>query len=356
MTRQLRPWLFYLSLAAFFLGIALQEIMLALLVLFQTGSALFSGRGPASVFTRPRLPALFFALVLLMTAAMAQFFNPDLGTARIHWALVAFWALSPTLYPHLRLGTLHRVLLLVSLPGLLWTGIGLLLHPDQTPPSGLVSGWATYSEGLVVLACWSFFRDRTQMPAYERRLIDVHLLIVTLMITLWGSDAGRMMCLVLVVLGSASAGSRTLPLPLVRMLMGLLLVIGLAVRPPAAPQFIETWQRTTADIAAHPWWGVGPNRLSSQDPELPLDPRHTLLGLTLESGFLGLLAYLIFMIGLAIQLWRAPTEQQGVPSLRMIFLCWWVLGFFHYNLGDTELLILHAYHWAAITCLSGPRD
>ncbi len=354
---RLRSGLLPVSLAAFFLGIAIQESMLALLVLVQMLAALSSRQGSGTVFGQGRYGALLLALVLLPTAALAQYLNPQWGPARIHWALIAFWALSPALARATRWSLLHRVMLVVSLPGLILATLAFIQIAPQTFSSGLVAGWATYTEGLVVLACWSFFR-LSRVRGWEYSLLALHLLLTALLVVYRGVGAGLLMLTLLLILGHALDPARQRRQWVIRTVLAMILVFGFWQRPPTAPMISHTFSASLALAGDHLLWGIGPNRFSSAHPERPQNPQNTLMGLLVESGIPGLVAFLIFMATLGLQLHRARKQLAGqeifwvVDALGMVYLCFWVFGFFHYNFADAELLILHAYHWAAITCLA----
>jgi len=78
------------------------------------------------------------------------------------------------------------------------------------------------------------------------------------------------------------------------------------------------------------------------------------------SGLIGLVAYLVFMATIAYQLWRLWQHHVTgkrelawvVRALTFVYVLYWSFGTFDYNFADTELIILHGFHWSIIAALA----
>ncbi len=104
------------------------------------------------------------------------------------------------------------------------------------------------------------------------------------------------------------------------------------------------------------------------DPSLPRQHRHmhnNLLNIAVESGLIGLAAYLawmLFAISLGIRLWNnaKTSQQQYVPllalcglSISCAFLGWQIAGSVEYNFGDGEIRMIVLLMMGLLVTIAG---
>ncbi len=373
LVKQWQMGLFYLCVAGFSFGISAQETLLLALLLFQMAYAMIYGRRPAALLGQGRRLAFVFMTTLTLAAVAAQQLLGDEGQTRIHWALIAFWAFSPSMTSRLNPITLYRTLLCASLPGMIYSFIQVC-RPDEIAksleigfqaypkPEGFLSNPMTFVEGLVALSCWSLARLSGSPGKRERLAILAHLCISVIFIALVRDFAG-LVILGLVLLASVFLlpGSR-------KAAMGLMVFCALVVSV-IHPIFginarsLDTWPELNRNaltlIRQHPLVGIGPNKFPDHPvPGSALNraPTNTPMGIMGEAGLLGLTTYLVFMGAVAVAAVRLirrhkdPLDPLYWPGrcLLLVFLVWWLFGMVIYNFANSRLLIFHALHWALI--------
>lgn len=369
--------LLYMAFAGFSLGIMLQQTFFILHMLVQIALALFVGNRLGRLYGDGRQWGFIFFAVLLATSAIAAVRFEAEEPARIHWAFTAFWAMSSVLVVRVDWVKLHRFVLAVSVPGMLYS-IYWLIQPDEFKwalevgfgmyprASGFLSNAITNSEGLVVIAAWTISRLQTDLSKRERNLLFVHLAVSVLIVLFSRVRSGVVGFFVLfAMLALASPRYRKLAL---RALVAIGIVFGLTIaifgfNTASIERRLLLMERAVALIELSPVVGIGPSRFKEMELanlDAPLShPHNTLLGITAESGFLGLAAYLAFMGSLAWQLlalWRTHVREQTplawvVRALTFAFVLYWLFGLFDYNFADTELVILHGFQWSMIAAL-----
>ena len=373
----LEECLFYWCLISFSGGITLHEASLLLLVLFQFGTASLYGMNPASLIGRGRRLAFLLFAALVLSALVTQMRYHDRVHTQIHWALATFWVVSPAMISRVRWDLLHRLLLWVSLPGLVYS-VYWLLRPEEIAwameigfqmyprAQGLVSNPITNAEGLVVIACWSLARLNGELTPRERGWICAHLCLSVLVVVFSRVRAGLVGFTVLFLLtGYFSPRLRRFSF---RVWVSMIVLFGLGIllfgfNFQSIQDRFELIENSLTLIRQNPFFGIGPKRFADNPVEgsrLLLHPHNTILGLAAEAGLLALLAYLAFMVSLALRLWSLRgLLTRGDASMRWVFqmlvgvfVSYWVFGLFDYNFADSELLIFHAFHWGLIAQLS----
>ena len=369
--------LLYLSFAGFSLGIALQQSLLFLFALVQIGFAVFRGAKPASLFGSGRRAAVGLALLLLLSAVVANNSYPSGDPTRIHWALMVFWVIPFALVDEIQWDSLHRMLLWVSVPGLV-VSLAWLLQPDEIAYSlkvgfshfprakGLVSNQITNAEGLVVFACWSLARLDSKLSPRERKWIWTHLILSIFIVAFSRVRSGIIGFAVLFFLhGMLTPHFRKRSLGAMFATLSLFAAVTsvFGFNIASLNERIVYIQGSLELFAQNPIFGIGPNKYNitlENGLRLVEHPHNTLLGIATEGGVLGLCGYLVFMAVLFFQLKALCQAHQasGGPlawvtrALLYVFLIYHTFGLFDFNFADTELLILHSLHWALIAGLA----
>ncbi len=358
------------------MGIITQETSLILLMLFRIFLALFHGHPGEALFGKGRRAALFFFGALILSAAVSQFRDPSRQSTTIHWAFVAFWATSPALLRRLDWVFLHRLLLIVSVPGLIYS-VYWLLQPDEIAwalkqgfhmyprAEGFVSNPITNAEGLVIMAGWSLARLNQALSPRERKWIWTHLLLSLLIVVFSRVRAGLIgftfILLVNVLLSYKNRKSLLIAwVAMAGTFLGTIYIFGF--NTASLYKRLELLQSNLSLFVAHPIFGMGPDWLREHNLESnpEMHPHNTLVGIATESGLVGLTTYLVFMALLLWRLLRLRARHRDskdpltwvVRALSTSFICYWIFGLFDYNFADTELLIFHALQWSMIASLS----
>ena len=373
--------LFYLCLAAFSLGISIQESILLLLLLFQMGLAMVSRSSSGGLLGPGRRLAFVFMAVLTLTAVAARYQLGDEGQTRIHWALIAFWALSPDMISRLNPVNLYRTLIFTSLPGMVYSLIQLL-NPREISrsleigfqaypkPEGFLSIPTTYAEGLVVILCWSLARVSGVLGKRERLGILMHMFISISFIAMT-RDISSLVILQLVLLAGATLMPQARRTALVLLLSSVLMA---AVIHPIFgwnSHAFDHWSELNGNaitlVKKYPVFGIGPNKFYDhpiQGSALTQPPRNTVLAMAGEAGLLGLTAYLLFMGAISLALYRKVRQCRDRQDpmfwlsrcLLLVFLTWWLFGTVVFNFSNSRLLIFHGLHWSLILQLGQPSQ
>lgn len=386
MRKQLLPGMLYAAFAAMTLGIFLQQIMFSLFMLSVIFAALFSNLSSADVFLRSRATAVVFFALVVASALFAQVTRPQEDSVKFHWAFIAMWAISPVILHRINFRNLHRTMLLVSSFGLIYSCYWLL-QPDELAwamqvgfthyprAEGLVSNPITHAETMLILACWSLARlGYDPMAKLERRLIAYHLQLTALVIIFSRVRSGILVIVLLLLVYA-------LLWPKLRRyaLFALVTVVGLSLAAflwfgfnlASIDERLVLIQRAVDMFQQHPILGIGPDRFDeffTAADKVKGHPHNTLLGIAVETGMLGLAAYLALMFSLLWQLWQLRPQREEVRqklaaslpeisasydwiwlALTSTMVIFWVFGLFDYNFVDTELLIAHGLHWSLIT-------
>lgn len=361
---------FTFCFAAFSLGIGAQQILLCLLFLVGLGQALIGKHRFASAYQGIHSAGIFFAVMLAVVLAH-QWMTGFEQRARFHWAFVVMWAISIPLVSCVNWRLVHRALVVVSLPGLIFS-LFTLMEPAEFQWAlkiesfsmyprayGFVSNPITNAEGLVVIAGWTLARLES-MGLKERRWMRAHLVISVAIIVLSRVRAGVVGFVAILILHAMFN-------PRHRKAIGLGILITLAGFAITLPIFgfnsasinerMVLTQHSLELWFNHFWLGIGPDNYAKYPiPETGLTghAHNTLLGVATEYGLFGLLAFLWFLFHMGkrilalfstYRLYRGPLPWV-TKALCYAFCSFIVFGLFDYNLGDTELLILHGYHWA----------
>lgn len=375
--QKLRLVLFYWAFASFTLGISVQEASVAAFGLLQIGIALFYKSNLISLMGRGRAPALLFFAAVIASAVAARYRFPNAEDTPFHWALVVFWLPSMVLSRQIRWDLLHRTMLVVSIPGLLyscywllqpdelaWAGqVGFSMYPRA---SGLVSNPITHAETLLVISGWSLARLHAPLPRLERRLIWGHLGFCATILVFSRLRSGLLVLATLLVISALSSPELRKKGILLCTIMVITFLAFIRVFGFNLASIEERFVYISSGIELiqeHPIFGIGPDQFHHfQTPagDTLRHPHNTVLGITAETGLLGLITYLLLMGTVAWRLFilrartaNKPVEERWVTQAFVyVFISYWLFGLFDYNFADTELLILHALHWGLIVQLS----
>ena len=369
-------WSFYLCLASFSLGISIQEICFSLFVLIQVGFAFRYNLKATFIFEKGRRSATIFFAWILLSAALAQLRLESPQGFDFHWTFAAFWMVAPVLVQQIEWRKLHRILLLLSVPGLIQSGLWLLQLDEirhslnigfQHYPraEGFVSSTITNAEGLTVLACWSLSRLSQKLQRSERCLILGHLTF-SILIVVFSRVRSGLVALTLLFLLNAFLSPRMRKLSLAALALTLSMAIGSSYwfdfNLDSVNERLGLMGRSLELWGNHLLLGIGPDQFGAFLPGagLPVGhPHNTILGIGTEGGLIGLALYLIFLgclVARAWQLLRSDDQETMAPewvrrTLVYVLATYLVVGLFDFNFGDTEVLLLHAFHWALLTQL-----
>jgi len=181
------------SFSAFFLGIYLHQLVFIAFAIGQLILAARRGIGPGILFTRGRWAAVGFTVTMILGTMITHHSWPIAKSSRLHWAISAFWAVGLILIPKLDWKTLHRIMLITSVPGLCYS-VYWLLQPAEIAyamkigfhyyprASGCLSNAIVHAEGLVILAGWSLARLEKGVGTRERGWILAHLTLCVLVV------------------------------------------------------------------------------------------------------------------------------------------------------------------------------
>lgn len=372
---------FYWCFSAFSLGIAIQQASLILFILM----GLVFSLGGVPAFSLPRVShkrGLFFFFVIILSAILAQVTEGFRGEATIHWALIVFWALHARTVADLRWVTLHRVLVILSVPGMLYS-VYWLLRPDEIAWAlkvgfsmyprafGFVSNPITHAEGLVIIACWTVSRLSGTVVKTERRWLIAHLALSLSIILASRVRAGILGFAVLLLLDAwLTPKRRRLCLCfLAIMVVGFFSSVFIfGFNSASVKERLLLSQNSLQLFLKHPILGIGPDKFELVIPHdrniRGVHPHNTVLGILTETGVVGLVAFLAFMWGIgrrSIQLFKSYREtgddrRWASQALLYVFICFWIFGLFDFNFGDSELLVFHGFHWAVIARFSLPDE
>lgn len=386
--QHLLPALLYAAFAAMTLGILLQQILFSLFMLSVILSGLFTSMSSSDVFLRSRRWAGIFFAVVVSSALFAQIMRPTDASVKFHWAFVALWAISPLILQRLKFRHLHRTMLLISSFGLLYSCYWLL-QPDEIAwalkvgfssyprAEGFVSNPITHAETMLLLACWSLARlVQDDLATWERRLIGLHLLLTTLVIVFSRVRSGMLALVVLLFVYALMSPKIRRRASLAILLISVAAVaafLWFGFNVASIEERSILIRRAIDMIQQHPLIGIGPDRFDeyfTSADKVTGHPHNTLLGVAVETGLIGLTAYLALMASLVWQLWQLRPSLEGVQkalsrelpehadqyawvwfALTTAMITYWVFGLFDYNLVDTELLIAHGLHWSLITAI-----
>ncbi len=369
-------WSFYLSLASFSLGISIQEICFSMFVLIQVGFAFRYNLTASSMFEKGRRSAAVFFGWILFSAAVAQLHLENPQGFDFHWTFAAFWMVAPVLARQIEWHKLHRILLLLSVPGLIQSSLWLLQRDEirhslnigfQHYPraEGLVSSTITNAEGLTVLACWSLSRLSEKLWRSERWLILGQLTLSILIVVFSRARAG-IAALAILFLFNAFLSPQLRKISLAALVLTLSTAVGtfhwFDFNLESIKERFGLMGRSLQLWGDHLFLGIGPDQFDAflPGPGLPVGhPHNTILGIGTECGLIGLALYLLFLGCLVTRAWqllRIDKERTVAPewvrrALVYVLATYLVVGLFDFNFGDTEVLLLHAFHWALLTQL-----
>jgi putative inorganic carbon (HCO3(-)) transporter len=142
---------------------------------------------------------------------------------------------------------------------------------------------------------------------------------------------------------------------------------GWHTQDPNTRNRIELAETSLRLIRDNPWFGVGPKNVSREAPRyrgsrdypdwMYQHMHNNLLQIAAERGIPGLLLFLWFLIRLLWDAWRVfvrssrdPASGETLMAATAALGCWAALmvsGFFEYNFGDSEVLMLFLFIMAA---------
>lgn len=373
-----RSTLFNWALASLSLGVTPQQIGAYLYLLVEFVWALRKRQSPAALVKGFRCGAALFFAVILMSFYATWWVFPDAPAWKFHGAFALFFAVSGVVAAEFNPTRLHRLMMVLSIPGLICS-VAWLLQPSELAwalkvgfesyprASGLVSNPITHAEGLAVIAAWSLARLRSRMDLKERRWIILHLVVSVLVVVVSRVRSGLLGFLVLFILNAAiSRENRKFCLGAALSMM-LLFMVGLMIFG-----FNMESIRERGDLARHslhliqqyPILGIGPERfdkMSGIDGTPCKHSHNTVLGVTTEAGILGLLAFVVFLFCLFRAWWvlfrergshKARIPSWTVDAFASVLASFLVFGLTDFNFSDTECLVLYSLHFGLMVQLA----
>ena len=365
--------LFYASFAAMTAGILVQQITFSLFVLFSILVGLFAGLSPNEVFLKERSKGGVFFIAIVVSAILAQVMRPSDEAVKFHWAFVSFWVVTPHLMRHMSLVMMHRFAVLISCVGLSYS-VWWMLRPDEMAwaakvglgmyprAQGLVSNPITNAETLVILACWTLARlTRTKLDRWEAGFLIFHLMASASIIIVSRVRSGILAMLVLLVLHvlmTRQARRWLLPAVAAMIVFSAFAIAVFGFNMASIEERFALMEFNWGLFTEHWIMGIGPDRFDDFkiEGEISGHPHNTLMGVAVETGVVGLLAYTLFMLHLTMQMVQLFRCEDTNPQLKWLrsalfssFITYWVFGLFDYNFADTELLIAYGLQWSMLT-------
>jgi putative inorganic carbon (HCO3(-)) transporter len=364
-------WLTTLSVLAPLFGIALASIFLAL-ALFAFVLLQFFNRQIRLKMPPILLPLLFFFVTTILSLAFSP--EPSAGRAAINkfwlFLLIPLLAsifprehLSKTMYGLWGAGTLAASFSIVQ--------FFLVTHkPDGWRVTGFMGHWMTLSGELLLvgLAClaWILF---VPIGKFLWWWLGLSLMAIAMLLTMTRSIwIAALFCMLLLIWmrfqhWKLLAGFITL-LTLAGILMpGTVKNRIASIWNPDDPSNyarMAFWSAGIKMVQAHPWTGVGPQRISKvfydyhPHPEdrrrsgfFPIHLHNNLLQFAAERGLPCALAWLWLICKWAYDHWRGfrralpRSQEQGLHAIGLItVVALFLAGLFEFNFGDSEVLIL----------------
>lgn len=373
----IRLVLFHICFASFTAGILIQQSVHFLLFLVSMAALFVTGWVPGTLLGKGKGAAALLFSAIFLAALLSQWRFRGHAEFAFHWALLAFWLVTPALIEKASWKGLHRLMMALSVPGLIYS-FYWMLRPNEIDwamkigfqmfprAEGFVSNPITNAATLILIGSWSFGRLTSKVEHLEKVLIWVHLSLSILIVVasrVRGGIVGFLFLFVAVALFSEKMRKRSLWMaPLViLMFLGTWYFFGFNVA--SIKERITLIRHSWVLIQEFPLFGIGPDHFFSyvlDGGKLLGHPHNTLIGITAETGFVGLFAYLGFMMAVGVamfKLFRAYRDDQGpmgwvTKSLILAFGSYWVIGLTDYNFADTELLLAHAFQFATAIILS----
>lgn len=373
---KVRLFFFHVCFASLTFGILLQQAWHFAFFLISLGALFFTGVSWEAILGKGKRAAALLMGAILLSAVIAQLRLKTTVDFEYHWAFLAFWLVTPALVEKTNWNTVHRLMLILSVPGLIYSYYWMI-RPDEIAwalekgfhmfprASGFVSNPITNAATLVLIGCWSLSRLTDQVTKLERILIWAHLSLSVLIVLASRVRVGIVgfLCLfVLVALFSKRLRKLTLMLVPAVILLFLCTWYVFGFNVASIEERLLLLKNGWLLLKTHPFFGIGPDHFEAfyyDSIGLNSHPHNTVLGIAAETGLVGLGAYLGFMtvVGLALyRLNRNPNIQAGshhwvVKSLTLVYLTYWVIGLADYNFADTELLLAHSFHFATTLVL-----
>lgn len=302
-----------------------------------------------------------------MALSMAVSRAGDPGVeSKIHWTLIAYLLPLLNVWPSFAPRDIHRAMLVGSTPGLIW-GAWQLLQPDEIAWSlqigfhmypradGLLSNAIMFSEGLMAVMAWSLARLGSPLAPRERRLILLHMAFSLVLIAASRVRAGLLAFTLLVAAVAIMAPGLRRRATLLWSLMALCFLAGLplfgfnfASIEVRFAIYRDSWRL----VQEHLLLGIGPSAFRSFSGT-GVHSHNTLLGVLVETGVLGLSAYLLLM---ARQVWvllrlnalgdRLGEKVWARRALWLVFLSYQTYGLVEFNFHLSGVLMFYALHWA----------
>ena len=380
MKNQDAPILTYLLFGSFFMGIFTLQVFFFLMLLYNLYGLIRKRHWPITrSWLRHNRMAMGLFFMMLFCAIWQQVFGIP-GKFGFHWGLFGVFLLTHEQIGRIRFEVLHRVLLVASLPGLIYS-VYWLLQPDELAwafkvgfhmyprAAGFLSNPITHAEGLGILLAWSLARLASDLSPQERRWIIAHILFSLLILLFSRTRSGLLgFAALMAIHGLFSPKHRKLCIVILGLfLAGLGLTLAIfGFNWASIHERIELYSHTYDLFRQHPWLGIGPDRFKlypfEANPDLFAHPHNTMMGILTEMGVIGFAVYLTFMAAVAMQTWKvfqgenARGAQPNWVRRAMVYtlFAWWFFGIFDFNFHDNELLIMHAFHWCILARLTEP--
>ncbi len=352
----------YLLFASFFLGTFVFQTFFCVYVLVR----LISWRGVInqnSLRDEAQLTAAMFFGLILINAIHHQLARPELSFD-FHWGFLGIWAIWEARARRLCWGRLHNFMLIASLPGLLFS-VYWLCRPSEIvwaqtagfagyPRAyGFLSNPIPYGEGMMILFCWSLARLNLDLSPRLRNWMLAHMGLTLAVILVSRIRSGLLVAAILIfVHGLLHMRQRFKAIAVV-------LGLGFAIVPiflffgfnqASMGERYQLMSRGLELIAANPLWGIGPDHFDEVTVvgyPLAKHPHNSLIGLTAELGFPGLICYLVFVGTLARRLLQGQLKDWDWKRKSAAYVFIWFLAYnlLDFNFGNSLLLLMYSLHW-----------
>lgn len=375
------------------LGVTLPLISIALSSIFLAFSILcfalawLSKTLPKIHFPPIRLPLLLFMASTVFALAVSP--EPSMGWAPVNkfW-LFAILVLVPNLFNLERTAQAFRLLFALGvLASLLVVGQFLIVRQVsvETRLTGFMGHWMTLSGELMlafIATAGVFLFQRPRHPWLW--LAGMAAMVVALSMTLTRSVWVATLAGVVLLLLMRHFHWKTAVAACLACAVLIVAAPGVIqrrmqsmwdVRDPSNYARLAIWKAGLRMIEAHPWTGVGPQRIPKAfydyhpHPEdrlrsgfYPIHMHNNLLQFAAERGILCALFWLWLVFKLAFDHWRSFRSAHGAPQLQMVsatglasVLVLLLAGLFEFNFGDSEVLIIFLFLTSAPYAVS-PRQ
>lgn len=350
---------FYLAFGSVFLGTALQQVFLFLLLIGQVILAIPAGQFQMIKKRRGHLLVIGLLGATVLSALFFQIRVGFKGSTEFFWGLIAFWTLAQAQFLRIEWDKLFFVLsvcaLLCFLAGLLQS-FNITDLWGQSSRYGFFPSQRIFGESFCIWSCWCLAYLRQDIK--PKRMIFWLLMIFCVGLYFYQDGNGK----ALIFLMSALVVfflSMTMKPKIFFMLLPLWVLASIAAfwLVAAGPHFQSEWLNWTGKawnvFLENPILGVSHGHLS-QDAEAAYLPPNMWVGILAEVGLVGFLT-MTCLLGFLLKNTKIHFAMGQEPewvhwALLFQFILFFQFSLVHYSVANTSLLILYVYHWVFVSC------